>query len=992
MAQGTTDPTDLPENPGADEPLLRLLKTSDEPGFRRTVFGCEEILPLSRALDNPDPEIRKRAAGALSRHKDPRAGVVLARFYHHFDPVVRERAAECVAREKLEEQVPCLVENPVSKFSRKKAHGPVRDLRDLIDMMKNGAYQDRRAAIRFLVTLYGLSALPALAAALEESAKRPSIEYRPYLTELEVLPAFTEFRDVESADALLLQLQDDRLAFRAAALYLLAALREGRAFSPALRLLEDPSFEVRRAAVTVLGSLEDARAVPPLIGMLKDPDPRVVRAAITVLGAFPDPAVVAALVPFLGVLGTAEYAVRALSGMAQVATGPLMEAARSEDPRVRAGAVEVLTTCSDAPCTAVLTEALSDPDPAVANAALPAFERIATPEATEALVRLGEYRPAGIDTRRLISALVATRDARAAPLLARYIHWMDLTESNMARRAFEADRFDVSTMEDFEKAIPALERNDDAVVQWMIRTCRKLGPGTQPLIRDAVKDNRLAKGAARVLLGLGYKLKDAGDREILTALYGRSRKKEDLQKLAVLESLLPAEPAAPAAVDEASVRRLLETFLDRENPAAGEAGGELARVGLAAFVPLAQALESQKTEILDKQRICSVVAMFSDSAAVDTLVTYLQDTRWGFRAAAAYALSGIRSGRAIAPLAPLLADRSVNVRLAAIAALGALDAEESAQALLPCLEDQSIVIVMKACQALGDLGYPLAIPPLIAVLAHPEASVRAEAAKALQQLSRQSREPLIQEAENPDPRVRAGVITGLQSCTDRKSRDACIRALHDTEASVREAAAGAFDKVWDPAALEHLVLLWDDPDDAVRYCVAAALAHSRDPRGALALARMSRDRNPRIAGIGQKACMQNLGKTRTAEDAKRLIVVLADPLFHTDGVAQRFVQAGPGIIPDLLAALKDPDATYAGGASFVLRSMASAHCDPVVGGLVALFADPDGTIRERAKNTLVAIGAPARPLLTESLRNEDPLVWQEVLETLRLIGEKEPVP
>jgi len=989
MAQGSSDLIDLPDNPEVEVSLLRFLKTADEPGFRQAVFRSDEILPLSRALSDPDPVIRNRAAQALSWHKDPRAGLVLAQVYNHFDRRVRECAAERVTRENLEDRIPCLVENKVSKFSKKKAAGPVTSLPDLIDMMKNGVYQDRRTAIHLLVTLHGHRALPALAGALEESEKRPTMEYRPYLTELEVLPAFAEFRDTGSAEVLLLQLQDDRPAFCAAALYLLAALKESRAFSPALRLLEDPSFEVRRGAVTVLGSLADARAVAPLIRVLDDPDPRVVRAAVTMLGEFPGPEVVPALVPFLGVLGISEFAVRALSKMAPVATGPLVAAAGSDDPRVRAGAVEVITLYNDPRCTAVLTAALSDGDPTVVNAALPAFERTATPGSTEALVLLGENRPTGIDTRRLISALVATRDARAAPLLARYIHWMDLTESNMAKRAFEADRIDVRSVEDFEKVIPALERNDDAVVQWMIRTCRKLGQETRPLIRNAVRDPRYAKAAARVLLGLGYKLRDAGDREILEALYGRSRKKEDVEKLQLLESLLPAEPAMPSAADEETVRRLVETFLDRENPGSGRAREELARIGLPAFIPLALALEVRKTSMSDMQRILSVLAMFHDASAVDALTGYLQDPRWGFRAAAAYTLGAIREERAAIALVPLLSDQNVNVRLAAISALGMIDTEQSAQALIPCLKDPGMVLVVKACQALGDLEYPVAIPPLIAVLDHSDAFVRAEAGKALQKLSRQSREPLIREAENPDPRVRAGVITGLQVCTDRRSRDACIRALHDPDVSVREAAAGAFEKVWDPAALDHLVLLWDDPDAQVRYNVASALTHSHDPRGALALARMSRDRDKRIARIGFSSCMQNLGQTATLDDAKRLIMVLADPVFHNDEIAERFVRAGPGIIPDLLAALVDPDENFSYGASFVLVALGYTQCDPVVAGLISLLSRTDAAVRERVKTTLVTIGTPARPLLMEALESDDPLVWQEVVETIRLIEERE---
>ena len=974
----------LPENPGADAAIVAILQSADQSG--KVSFGEEDIRPLVRALGHTDPVVRKHAARALAQHPDPRAGVAFAPSYNHFDPVVRGYAAKRVAREHLERFVPCLVKNPVSRFAKRKAEGPVTDLPDLIDMMQNGLYQDRRAAIRILVRLHGYRALPALAGALEESSKRPTVDFRPYLTELEVLPAFSEFHDRSSAGPLLLHLQDDRPLFRAAALYLLAALRESRALPSAVRLLEDPSFEARRGAVALLGSLSDSPALPALIGALKDPDSRVVRAAIAALGEFPDPAVVAALIPFLGAIGTSEHAVRSLARIAPAAPGDVLAAARSGDPRVRAGAVEVLQSCTDQPCLDVLAAALSDPDPAVVNAALPAFERVSIPESTEALVRLGASRGKGIDQRRLIAALVASRDPRIAPILARQIHWMDLAESNMAKRAFESDRIEVGTLEDFTHTLPALERTDDAVVQWMIRTSRKLGPDTLPLIRNAVKDPALAKGAAKVLLGLGYKMKDAGDREILEALYGRSKKKEDVQKYRALESLLPQAPEQPAAVDEETVRGLVATFLDRDNPGSEKAGADLVRLGHPAFRPLAEALESPAVDIPARQRIATLLGTFHDTLPYDVLLPFLQDPRSGLRAAAAYALAGLRDERAVDPLAALLADQNTGVRFAAIAALSAIDSERSVKALLPCLYDGSFSLVVRACQALGELEYPVAIPPLIGVLTHPEAPVRSGAAAALQRLSRQSREPLITQAENPNPLVRAGVITGLQNCTDRRSRDACIRALHDPDAGVREAAAAAFDRVWDPAALDHLVLLCDDPSGEVRYLVACALAYSRDPRGASALALMSGDRDERIVRIAQAVSPQNLGKTETLADARKLIPLLAYERFRTEEVADRFIRTGPAILPDLLAALRGPDAALALGASSVLSSMGRALCDHVAADLIALLSDPDETARERAVDTLAGIGGPARPLLMKALESDDPLVWQELIGVLDRIG------
>jgi HEAT repeat protein len=86
---------------------------------------------------------------------------------------------------------------------------------------------------------------------------------------------------------------------RAAAVRMLAELRDGAGLSPIAQCLDDPSALVRRHAIDALGRFADRRVVPLLLTMLKEPEVETVAPALRALGLCRDPEAEPHVAPFL---------------------------------------------------------------------------------------------------------------------------------------------------------------------------------------------------------------------------------------------------------------------------------------------------------------------------------------------------------------------------------------------------------------------------------------------------------------------------------------------------------------------------------------------------------------------------------------------------------------------------------------------------------------------------------------------------------------------
>lgn len=146
------------------------------------------------------------------------------------------------------------------------------------------------------------------------------------------------------------------------------------------------------------------------------------------------------------------------------------------------------------------------------------------------------------------------------------------------------------------------------------------------------------------------------------------------------------------------------------------------------------------------------------------------------------------------PLIALLRDPDASVRHHAAHVLGKIGASEAVDPLIACLDDPDLTVINKAALALGQIGDPKALPALIAHLDHPDLSVQA---------------------------MLDNVLIGF----DTTALPALHLSLGDPRPVMRERAAEVLGDLASEESLPYLSAALHDPIDAVRFAVAMALAN-----------------------------------------------------------------------------------------------------------------------------------------------------------------------
>jgi hypothetical protein len=135
--------------------------------------------------------------------------------------------------------------------------------------------------------------------------------------------------------------------------------------------------------------------------------------------------------------------------------------------------------------------------------------------------------------------------------------------------------------------------------------------------------------------------------------------------------------------------------------------------------------------------------------------------------------------------------------------------------------------------------------------ADPSARVRAEAAEALGVISG-GLEALLRATHDPDPLVREAAATALGEHAARAAVPRLIDAAeHDSDRLVREAAVAALGAVGDPAALPVLLLLVASGPPQIRRRAVVALTVFDGPEIEPALRAAARDRNPMVREVAE---------------------------------------------------------------------------------------------------------------------------------------------
>lgn len=194
--------------------------------------ASEDVARLVQELQDPDPQVRARAASKLGQLRDPRGLPPLIRAMKDSDAKVRESATLAA----------CVIGHP-----------------DAVD---------------------------PLIAVLSDPAERVRVCGAV---------ALGLVGDRRAVDGLSETLGDSRPEVRAAAATALGRVADTRALGPLVDALEDEDPRVRRSAAISLGQFRDRRAAPPLISALRDSEPGVRAAAAFALGQHRDPAATRAL-------------------------------------------------------------------------------------------------------------------------------------------------------------------------------------------------------------------------------------------------------------------------------------------------------------------------------------------------------------------------------------------------------------------------------------------------------------------------------------------------------------------------------------------------------------------------------------------------------------------------------------------------------------------------------------------------------------------------
>jgi HEAT repeat protein len=327
---------------------------------------------------------------------------------------------------------------------------------------------------------------------------------------------------------------------------------------------------------------------------------------------------------------------------------------------------------------------------------------------------------------------------------------------------------------------------------------------------------------------------------------------------------------------------------------------------------------------------------------------------------------GPSAKRAVPVLTTLLRDADRRVRVQAAVALWRIRRE--ADALLPvlteALKSEDMVARRVAARQLGAMSFAgrPALPALVNQLNPLGNFANGEVRRAIYRLAPDAREPLAAALRHPTPRVRDAATDALV-VYGPAGTPVLAAALEADQVETRRAAVEAFQRmgVIDRAAASALRPRLKDPDPAVRYGAAVALARLQDSpvevAPVLAAALNEGDRNLRrrvAAGLGELArqsgvAFEPLAKALRDGDAE-VRSLAATGLGRVKG-------RGKEAVPLLLGALKDGAPQVRAAALLGLRDLLPQVADvgKVVSALLELRMEENAEVRLEMVTALKAL-------------------------------------
>jgi len=740
-----------------------------------TAIGGAAVQDLAGLLKGGDEDLRRRAAAALGKIKDPVAAPALAGALKDKDAGTRSAAARSLGEMKAFGAISALVAalGDRNKDVENAAGTALASLgepaaRLLIDAMGEKGMRNRAAQV---LTLIGEPAVPYLIGAFR-NADRDTRAVLARTLEHIGRPAFAAL--IEALD------KGDVNTRRGAAMALNGIGRIGdRLPVPALAKasLEDKDAEVRRHADEALKAIGGAGEVPGLIIAIRNGEVKERRKAASKLIEIGDARATDALLLALkdGDRSVRELAVRALGHIGDLKAVPgLISALDDAEAHVRSIAAVALGGMKDAKALPALLRRLRDEDADVRAKAVEALGEVAGANPANAAVRnaiaglMAALKDGDRTVRRNAAVALAGAGGMAAGPLVKALRDKDTREIAGAILPAVGIPGIIALIEGMR------DKNEERR-QQLIQAFRHFGGDKVPQpIREAAAvfltramddpDQNVRRSA---VLALGAMRDPGASGTLLMALLNDG---DPLMRRNAADAL-------GMLADAGAVRGLVAALHEENADVAERVVRALSDIGPPAVPALLAALKDESR--LVRRRAARALGRSGNRGAVAALIETMQkDTDWLVRGNATAALA------AIGPMAAPELIKLLRIPRMAFPAASYTEARERATSALLAMGSEAVLNISDALRE-GD------------------GEVRRIAAGLLGRIRDQQAVPaLIKALDDKDREVRevAARSLGLIRHKDRVQAEQAVAALHalsekDAYASVREAAAEAVRRI-----------------------------------------------------------------------------------------------------------------------------------------------------------------------------------------------------
>ncbi len=256
-----------------------------------------------------------------------------------------------------------------------------------------------------------------------------------------------------------------------------------------------------------------------------------------------------------------------------------------------------------------------------------------------------------------------------------------------------------------------------------------------------------------------------------------------------------------------------------------------------------------------KQRAISIVPRLLGKEAVPFLVECLDDSEPEVRRSALYALRELKDERALEPTLAKANDGNIHVKVAALSVLQEFNAPRVTDTCIKLLEDSSSIVQNAAVTCLGRQPSTKAAEPLISLLESPRSdfSVKSNIAEALARIGDPmavdpliallATEPADQKTATLDriKNMKKLTLIALGDIGDKRAYPALVAALDNNY--LEESAIRALGKLKDPRAIPLLRKYLSEKNASLRNSAMGALGELGDPEALNQLIILSKEKN-----------------------------------------------------------------------------------------------------------------------------------------------------